>query len=253
MRMTRFTCVVAAAACLGGAAPALAQQTAVSERPAFTPYTKAPELRSVTETAAALKAMYPSQLREAGIGGTAIVWLFIERTGEVAKTELFRSSGFDALDAAALRVAEDMEFTPALNRDRAVDVWVQVPVKFTAGERNGADRGRARAPDDFTVAPTFTPYTERPELSNQAVVAAALQAMYPPLLRDAGIGGTANVWFLIDEHGTVVKTQIARSSGHKALDLAALSVATTMEFHPARNRGDDVQAWVQVPITFSSK
>jgi TonB family protein len=153
-----------------------------------------------------------------------------------------------------------MKFTPALNRDRAVDVWVQVPIAFSAENRAPAARERRAAAgavqggDSYvTAAPTFTPYTEAPELTNHQDVARALQVAYPPLLRDAGIGGTAQVWFLIDEDGSVVKTQVARSSGHDALDRAALSVAQAMRFHPARNGGDDVMVWVQVPVTFASK
>ena len=39
-------------------------------------------------------------------------------------------------------------------------------------------------------APTFTPYTIEPEITNKREVAAALRREYPPLLRDAGVGGT---------------------------------------------------------------
>lgn len=260
MRMRRLVWGVAAGLAVVVAAPAAAQQTDVLERPVFTPFTKKPELRSAVETREALEAMYPPLLREAGIGGTAVFWLFIDRAGDVQKVQLFRSSGYDELDAAGARVAEGMRFTPALNRDRAVDVWVQVPVAFIAEGRSAGERERRSAGgaaqgagSDITAAPAFTPYTQAPELTNHQEVSRALQVAYPPLLRDAGIGGTAQVWFLIDEAGAVVKLQVARTSGHEALDRAALSVAQTMRFHPARNRGDDVMVWVQIPVTFASK
>jgi len=34
------------------------------------------------------------------------------------------------LDQAALTVADTYEFTPALNRDKKVKVWVQFPITF---------------------------------------------------------------------------------------------------------------------------
>jgi TonB family protein len=257
MRMVRLAWGVAAGLAVVVAAPAAAQRADVMERPVFTPFTKKPELRSTVEAREALQAMYPPLLREAGIGGTAIYWLFIDRAGEVQKVQLFRSSGYDELDAAGARVAEGMRFTPAMNRDRAVDVWVQVPIAFSAESQAAGARDLPAlvqgAGSDITAAPAFTPYTEAPELTNHQEVARALQVAYPPLLRDAGIGGTAQVWFLIDEDGAVVKLQVARTSGHEALDRAALSVAQTMRFHPARNRGDDVMVWVQIPVTFTSK
>ncbi|MEZ4415006.1 MAG: TonB family protein [Gemmatimonadota bacterium] len=103
---------------------------------------------------------------------------------------------------------------------------------------------------DISAAPTFTPFTVKPDLKNRSEVQRALTREYPPLLRDAGIGGTVNVWFFIDENGRVLRTQVQQSSGHKALDDAALKVASIMEFTPALNRDKRVQVWVAFPITF---
>ena len=79
---------------------------------------------------------------------------------------------------------------------------------------------------------------------------AAMTDAYPPLLRDAGIGGTVGVWFFIDEEGVVEDVRIHQSSGHTALDRAAVEVAGTYRFSPALNGDDRVSAWVQLPIVF---
>lgn len=105
---------------------------------------------------------------------------------------------------------------------------------------------------DVSAAPTFTPFTVRPDLKNTNEVRRALEREYPPLLRDAGIGGQVNVWFFIDEDGRVLRTQVQKSSGHKALDDAALKVADIMEFTPALNRDKRVKVWVAFPITFTT-
>lgn len=103
---------------------------------------------------------------------------------------------------------------------------------------------------DISAAPTFTPYTVAPSLKNRTDVQRALMREYPPLLRDAGIGGTANIWFFIDENGRVLDTRVQQSSGHKSLDDAALNVASIMQFSPALNRDKTVKVWVAFPITF---
>ena len=103
---------------------------------------------------------------------------------------------------------------------------------------------------DLSAAPTFTPMTVRPTLRNQRDVAQALMKHYPPLLRDAGIGGTVNVWFFIDENGRVQRNLINESSGYDAFDQAALQVAQLMEFSPAYNREKKVPVWVALDITF---
>lgn len=106
---------------------------------------------------------------------------------------------------------------------------------------------------DLAAAPTFTPMTVRPELRNASTVQAALVRNYPPLLRDAGIGGSPVVWFFIDEGGKVIKTQLSKSSGYTALDEAALKVADIMQFSPAFNRDKKVPVWVEIPVVFTAK
>jgi bla regulator protein BlaR1 len=105
-----------------------------------------------------------------------------------------------------------------------------------------------------TDAPTgFTPMTERPRIRNPEAVQAALRDLYPPLLRDAGIGGTANVWAYIDETGTVTETRINTSAGHPALDAAAQKIIEKAEFTPARNGAEVVAVWVALPVTFETQ
>ena len=72
----------------------------------------------------------------------------------------------------------------------------------------------------------------------------------PPLLRDAGIGGTVRVYFFIDENGRVQDRQIDESSGHQALDAAAMAVFDIYRFSPALNRDKAVPVWVSFSITF---
>ncbi|GIS79786.1 MAG: hypothetical protein CM1200mP14_13520 [Gammaproteobacteria bacterium] len=64
-----------------------------------------------------------------------------------------------------------------------------------------------------------------------------MEREYPPLLRDAGIGGTVQVFFFIDEEGTVQQFQINESSGHQALGDAALAVAGVYRFSAALKPG----------------
>jgi periplasmic protein TonB len=106
---------------------------------------------------------------------------------------------------------------------------------------------------DISAAPTFTPFTVRPDIRNRGELQRALEREYPPLLRDAGIGGTVQVWFFIDEEGAVQRTEVNVSSGHQALDDAALKVADIIEFSPALNRDKRVPVWISLPITFTTR
>ena len=103
---------------------------------------------------------------------------------------------------------------------------------------------------DLSAAPTFTPFTVAPSILNRTDVVRAMEREYPPLLRDAGIGGTVRVYFFIDENGAVQDRRIDQSSGHQALDDAALKVSEIYRFSPALNRDKKVPVWVSFPITF---
>ncbi|MCG6955839.1 MAG: M56 family metallopeptidase [Gemmatimonadetes bacterium] len=108
-------------------------------------------------------------------------------------------------------------------------------------------------PKSVASRPTFTPYTVAPTILNRDEVIKALEENYPPLLRDAGIGGTVRVYFFIDETGKVLDHRIDKSSGHAALDDAALRVAGVYRFSPALNRDKKVPVWVSFPITFQMR
>lgn len=96
----------------------------------FTPMTVKPELKNRAEVERELERSYPRILKESGIGGVPQVLFYIDEKGTVLETRLARSSGYEALDAAALAVGRMMVFRPALNHDREVAVWVTFPVRF---------------------------------------------------------------------------------------------------------------------------
>lgn len=101
------------------------------DRPAFIPYDVAPKLKNRAEVLALLEKTYPRSLRNLGIGGRVLLWLYIDEEGRVRDTRVAESSGHEALDRAARAVASRMEFIPAKNRDRVTPVWLSQPVDFT--------------------------------------------------------------------------------------------------------------------------
>ena len=106
------------------------EDTDISARPTFTPFTVAPEILNREEIVDAMMKEYPPFLRDSGIGGLVQVYFFIDETGRVQDTRVNQTSGYEALDAAALKVANLYRFSPALNRDARVPVWVSFPVEF---------------------------------------------------------------------------------------------------------------------------
>jgi protein TonB len=137
---------------------------------------------------------------------------------------------------ATADISEDITIAPTTFEENPVEDLPPPPEQVTT--------------TDISAAPTFTPYTVRPSVKNRDEVTRALENFYPALLKDAGIGGTVNVWFFIDETGAVQRTQVQESSGHAALDDAAIRVADIIQFTPALNKDKRVPVWISLPITF---
>jgi len=146
---------------------------------------------------------------------------------------------------------------PATPVIAAADIDEDITIPLTTFEDNPVENLPPPPSDavttDLSAQPTFTPFTVRPDIRNRLELQRALEREYPPLLRDAGIGGTVQVWFFIDEEGKVQNTLVNESSGHKALDDAALNVASIIQFSPALNRDKAVPVWISLPINFTTR
>lgn len=73
---------------------------------------------------------YPIEARRYGIEGVSLVGAFVTETGAVTRVELLKSSGFNLLDAEAIRVIRLAKFTPARVGGVAQSAWFRVPIRF---------------------------------------------------------------------------------------------------------------------------
>lgn len=96
-----------------------------------TVYDVAPRLLNNREVLTVLDERYPSELREAGISGSVILWMFVDDTGTVADARVHKGSGYEAFDGEALLVAEAMKFRPGLtDDDEPVGGWILQQIDF---------------------------------------------------------------------------------------------------------------------------
>lgn len=102
----------------------------VENGPTFTPFTVAPVMQNGAEIARLMNEIYPDRLRDAGISGEVMVWARVDEEGRVTDVRVAESSGHESLDTVALDLAPQMRFSPAINRDVVVAVWIQLPLQF---------------------------------------------------------------------------------------------------------------------------
>ncbi len=77
----------------------------------------------------------------------------------------------------------------------------------------------------------------------------SVNPVYPPLARNARIGGTVVVDAVIDEHGNVV--QVNALSGHPLLINAALKAVLQWKYEPTTLNGQPVSVELQVQVHFN--
>jgi periplasmic protein TonB len=81
--------------------------------------------------------IYPAVARRREQQGTVTVRVLVGADGSVERAEIADSSGFDALDDAALEtVRSRWRFVPARHDGLAVESWVLVPIRFALLEAN---------------------------------------------------------------------------------------------------------------------
>lgn len=96
----------------------------------FLAYTVAPRLKDKRSALRVVEGHYPPLLKDAGVGGKVTLQAFVDTTGKVLDARVVSSSGTQLLDDAALEAVRLFEFTPALNRDTKVAVWIQQLIIF---------------------------------------------------------------------------------------------------------------------------
>jgi TonB family protein len=73
---------------------------------------------------------------------------------------------------------------------------------------------------------------------------------YPKTPWSYGASGTTVLKILISIQGTVDSAFVLESSGHPALDSAAVANAKRLEWEPARRGGEPIPIWGRLPVIY---
>ena len=73
---------------------------------------------------------------------------------------------------------------------------------------------------------------------------------YPRQAWEEGVGGETRLRIRIARDGSVDTAYVVQSSGHPALDSAALAGARELRYRPARRGGDPIAVWAVLPVRY---
>jgi len=77
------------------------------------------------------KPVYPNASRRLGERGVVLLRVLVTATGEPAKVDLKKTSGYARLDESALEAVRTWKFVPARLGEKPVEAWVVVPIEFS--------------------------------------------------------------------------------------------------------------------------
>lgn len=221
-----------------------------------------PELQNRRQTLEYMMIHYPEKLRDTVTTTMPIAWVFVNRNGKVAEAHMLMASGHPALDSLSLATLSVAWFRPALIGHDSVGLWVPYPARIPPYPQLEA---ALNAYDfDRSKTPVATPFDHAPEVLNRnQVEAAVIRIVYEVdqrirefnerMTRAQSAGGTTLLWVYISPTGTVENALVKKTSGNTDLDNSALQVAKIMRFSPALNKGQAVDAWLEVPIKFRNR
>jgi protein TonB len=101
----------------------------------------------------------------------------------------------------------------------------------------------AAVPTPATRAPVIVP--------PNTVSAQRCKPEYPPIAKDLGQAGSVVVHFVINVDGSVAAATIARSSGYRSLDQAALTALSRCGFTPGTVDGRPMRSATDLKYTFT--
>jgi protein TonB len=79
---------------------------------------------------------YPPAAHNQGIEGKVVVRLLVNKEGQVIDTKILRSSGYEILDAAALKMVRSSVYEPGTIEGVVSDFWLHLPIEFKLDEKH---------------------------------------------------------------------------------------------------------------------
>jgi protein TonB len=73
---------------------------------------------------------YPEMARLVGIEGRVVIFARIDEQGNVIRTLVHQSVGFESCDINAVNAVKAVKWKPAKQRDVPIAVWVSIPIDF---------------------------------------------------------------------------------------------------------------------------
>jgi len=188
---------------------------------------------------------YPELVRKAGIGGTTIVQVQINKQGKPLKGIVFKSAGDKSLDAAAIEAVMSTEWMPAEMDGSPVAVQITLPIIFRL-KTGDSDHSITTASAVGSIDLDKSPQPEDWKAISQNIV-------YPDEARKDGVTGTLTMQFTVSEKGSLLSFKVINGPDHEALRAAAVHALKSTKWIPGEKDGKPIAAVMEMGIGFGTE
>jgi TonB family protein len=217
-------------------------------------------------------SLFPPIAARCNITGTVELEITISSNGKVTDEKVTSSSGYVALDQAAVEEARESLYTPATRNGEKIAVRELKTINFQL-VGPASDVKCTLPPSAYTNG--VPPSPQSTSTSAMPLESTTLTnydhdcsyGFYPPFAIIHKQEGTTTVGFDVTRSGTVENIAVKSSSGYDSLDAAAIACVKTWKYHPvmssdvavasrktvAINWKVDDQGFVNTPFTLDTK
>lgn len=129
----------------------------------------------------------------------------------------------------------------------------QTAATQTAATRAGDTRTGALGAGALVMALWVAACSTDASIERPMPLAGDVPIEYPLEMWDRDVEGETLLRVLVSEEGRVSRVEVLQSSGHAALDSAAVGGARDLRFQPALRNGRRIEVWATVPVHFSKQ
>ncbi len=174
------------------------------------------------------KQRYPRKAINAGIEGTVLVSVRVDKAGSITGFDIVESSKHDILDNQVLTLLSRVDPLPALPEGYDKRQFV-IPLTYKLAQK---------AELDATVE-VQDPAEMMKKWGRSVTRILARKQTYPSHLLDSGVEGIVKVKVKVDRSGTIMAQEVVHSSGNEQLDKEALNLMALINPLPSLPEGRD--------------
>jgi TonB family protein len=183
------------------------------------------------------------------IHNTHFVEMFFEQS-ESIESHLTATEGTEVSSDTKAEIATDVAIDTKMVIKKNIQAEVQTNVQHDKHDRSPRKRIQSAAQASASVSQALSQSVAKPLQTARPDHAHSPKPAYPLALRDLGVSGVVWLRVWVDKNGRPREIELAKGSGYRLFDEAALRAVQHWHFIPAKNEQQNLASWVEFAVRF---